>query len=334
MKGNNGGLDDEEILESVYTILVLVVTPTVSALGIVGNCFGVAVLFKQGLRKSSNIFLIVLAVADMIYLVSFNGERLILYHLIDLEAFRFLSDQTCSDFMVLFCIFFYFDYSTATVSYTLPTLITIERLIAVFAPLSFHRIVTVRRTWIIVLLMCLTWFAFLIYPSFFLELRVANGSINKSSAFIEHKFVTVSGPALEVLEHFLLYCAMTISPIFTAFGCLIISLKLKFENVKRKRMTTREKSSNRTTLMLLSVCVVYIVTCIIQSLHIYLPNEIVSTVFTDRSPSNLSKILHQSANIASCINCSSNFVVYICTNKQFRNVYVEIFCRFRKKRVW
>lgn len=334
MEGNNEVHKDSEIYPTIFKILVLVVTPTVSALGIVGNCFGVIVLLKQGLRKSSNILLVVLALSDIVFLVSFNGERLILYHLIDLQTFRELSDQTCGDVMVIFYICFYFDYSSGTISSTLPTLVTMERLVAVFFPLDFHRIVTTRRPWLIVSFMCLTWLAFLIYPSFFLRLRIVYSINNISTAIIDHQYRTGSNSALEILEHFLLYSAMTLSPILTALGCLIISLKLRFETAKRKKMTAREISSNRTTLMLLAVCVMYVVTCAIMSLPIYLPNDIVSTAFTDGNPSNQSKVIHQTTNIIACINCSCNFVVYVCTNRKFRDDYIDIFCNLKNKRGW
>ncbi|CAG5130435.1 unnamed protein product [Candidula unifasciata] len=324
---HSGVMADSQIVDDATTwiilrILMLVVTPTLSVMGVVGNCFSIAILTRQGLKKSSHILLVSLAVSDITYLVAFNSVPKIIYEVVGRRKFDCFSQGHCHVLFVLFVFFTYFDYVFWSTSFTLPTLITLERLVVIFFPLSCHRIVTPSRTWFAVSVVFLFWLSVFVYPSLWYKLRYVyfNGT-GMSIGFLERADLYQNNAnGIDAIERLNIYLTILVSPILTVVGCVVILIKVKLVSIKRKKMTKREVSTNRTTKMLLAICGVYVVAASVSNLPLYLPDYF-SISLTDASPTNMARVMYQVINIFAIINSSCNFVVYVVLNKSCRRTF-------------
>lgn len=338
---HNGVIDDAEVIDdtttlTVFRILMLGITPALSVMGVVGNCFSIAILVKQGLKKSSHILLVALATSDITYLIAFNSVPKVIYEVIGHRGFDCFSQNQCEILFVFFVFFTYFDYVFWSTSFTLPMLITLERLIVIFNPLNFHRILTPSRSWLAVSVVFLFWLLVFVYPSLWYKLRYVypNGT-DISTGYLERSdFYESNTRGIEAVERLNIYLTILVSPVFTIIGCVVILIKVKCVSLKRMKMTNREVSINRTTRMLLAVCGVYVVAASVSNLPLYLPKYF-SISLTDASPSNLARLMYQVINIFAIINSSCNFVVYVVLNKACRQTFWLIICALAsRKECW
>ncbi|KAK0061911.1 neuropeptides capa receptor [Biomphalaria pfeifferi] len=320
----------------VIKVLMFGVTPFVCMFGIVGNVLSMAVLIKHGLNKCSNIILVALAFSDITYLASFNSLPKILYDSVWNREYVGYSKTTCDVLFVLFTLFTLLDYAFGLMGLTLPMIITAERLVVIFLPLSFDRVITPTRTWLAVVGLAVYWLSIFSYTSFWqvLEFDVDNMTkksvgIIKRSAFYDDNFNSVF-----LIQNLFTYSSMVVPPVFTVAGSMIIFVQIKLTSLKRMSMTSTIRSNNQTTKTLLAINAVYCVTSAVISLPMYIP-EFVSYSLTDEKPSNINSITYQLFNIVECINCSSNFVVYVVLNKKFRKTLTDLFqcCQLRPNRI-
>ena len=133
---------------SVYMSLALVF------LGLIGNTLSIVVFSSAEMRVvSSNNYLLVLAISDSLYLISVLMTKL----LTTLRCIHFplssVDMYNRNDFMcklLQFVLDFFSDYSTCLVM-----VFTVERFIAVFLPLKFKELCTVRRARLVCVFMLL-----------------------------------------------------------------------------------------------------------------------------------------------------------------------------------
>ncbi|XP_005104803.1 probable G-protein coupled receptor B0563.6 [Aplysia californica] len=320
----------DETTHLVMQILMYGVTPTISTLGVLGNVFSIIVLLKHGLHKCSNILLFCLAIGDLVYLIAFNSVPKLLYELSGVAFAWDYNEVTAHTLFVLYSIFHFLDYAIGLSSLAIPMLITAERLVAVFLPMKFSRIITPARTWTAVGIICLFWIIVIFYSSlwsqfkyvFYPKLNISMGIIERSDRYFQEQDVG------DVLEEMIKYLTLKIPPGLTLVGCVIIAVKIKMASAKRRKMTSngaaRETKSNRTSKILLSVCAMYTVTCAIVSLPNYLPQYGYYTMTGD-APNNVGRIGYQFFNIVGCTNSSCNFIVYVGMNKNFRDTWKSLF---------
>ncbi|XP_059153361.1 FMRFamide receptor-like [Physella acuta] len=316
---------DEATRRIVMRVLMFAVTPGIGVLGVVGNVLSTLILLRHGLKKCSNILLFSLALADIVYLVSFNSIPKILYETTDMHGFVGFSEYSSRVLMAFYSVFMTLDFSSSFVSLRMPMLITIERLIVIFFPLSAHRIITPKRTWCAVTFIVLYSIGLFAYTGFWFESSyewdpVRNMSVGYRVLIPQDARDAV---AMSVIEDMSVYSLVVDAPLITVAGCIVISIKIKLVSRNRKKMTSKEMSSNRTTKMLLAVCAVYTVTCIIMVSAINLPS-IFGRPFSGNRPTGLSVICYQVLNIFICINSSCNFIIYIGLNKNFRKTYLQL----------
>ncbi|XP_059153363.1 FMRFamide receptor-like [Physella acuta] len=320
---------DEDTRRIVMRVLMFAVTPGIGVLGVVGNVLSTLILLRHGLKKCSNILLFSLALADIVYLVSFNSIPKIMYETTDMHGFVGFSEYSSQILVVFYSVFMTLDFSSSFVSLRMPMLITIERLIVIFFPLSAHRIITPKRTWCVVTITVLYSIGLFAYMGFWFELSyewdpVRNMSVGYRVLIPEDARDAV---AMSVIEDMSVYSLVVDAPLITVAGCIVISIKIKLVSRNRKKMTSKEMSSNRTTKMLLAVCAVYTVTCVLMITVINLPS-IAGPLFS--TPTGLTVIIYQVLNIFICINSSCNFIIYIGLNKSFRKTYFLMFFSHKK----
>ncbi|CAL1536892.1 unnamed protein product [Lymnaea stagnalis] len=307
------------------------VTPAISLFGIVGNIFSIIILIRHGLNKCSNILLVVLAANDICFLIGFNSVPNFLYDLGGpVEGFAY-NPQVGFFLFILHQLFEVMDYGCGAVSLTLPVLITSERLIAVFLPLQFTQIVTPRRTWCAVVIICVCWYGFFIHMSFLVTLQYEFSPASNTSIGLMRRsdYFNDIIEIVPVLELSMSYLCLKIPPVATFVGCVTIVIKVKMASVRRLKITSKSNKaskSNRTTKMLLAVCTMYTMTCGVMSLPTFLPQYMYYTMTSD-APSNLGRIMYQVMNLALCINSSWNFIIYVVMNKNFRKTYWSLFDR-------
>lgn len=325
-------LVSDDTANLVLKILTYGITPSISILGITGNVLSIMILTRQGLQKCSNILLISLAFADLCYLVGFNNIPKILY---DTQGRgRFLYSEKVSHFLyVFYFVFFLLDYGMGYLTLTIPMLITVERLVAVFMPLKFSFIITPTRTWIVLIIIAIYSLSYMTYSCFWyefkyefdVELNRTVGIMARSERFFRDQH------AIGALEE--IYFSIKVQPIFTLVGCVLIIIKVKLASKKRQEMISNsnanntKKSVSKTTQILLSVCLVYIFVCAVIALPAYIPENYMSYSLTSHEPTNMGIIMYQVINIVMCTNSSWNFIIYIGLNKNFRESFHEIIGR-------
>ncbi|XP_005104804.1 kappa-type opioid receptor-like [Aplysia californica] len=327
----------DETTHLVMQILMYGVTPTISTLGVLGNVFSIIVLLKHGLHKCSNILLFCLAVCDFVYLIAFNSVPKLLYELSGVAFAWDYNEVTAHILFVLYTLFHFLDYAIGLSSLAIPMLITAERLVAVFLPMKFSRIITPARTWTAVAIICLFWIVLIFYSSLWFQFKyvfdpkrnISMGITIRSDRYYQERDVS------KALDDVIEYLTLKIPPAFTLIGCVIIAVKIKMASAKRRKMTSsgaKETKSNRTNKMLLSVCAVYTMTCAIVSLPNYLPQYGYYTMTGD-APNNVGRIGYQVMNVVGCTNSSCNFIVYVGLNKNFRDTWKSLFtpCGYREK---
>lgn len=328
----------DEILSNNQTelamiILMLVITPAISAIGIVGNVCSILVLAKQNFRKCSNILLLGLAITDIMFLIGFNSVPKIVYTVWGKQTFPF-SYYASEVLFICFELFLVIDYSSGYISITIPMLITIERLITIFLPLQVSQIITPKRTLFSVSCVFIFWYVNIIYTVFWF-------SLSDKHNFQENRtgYVIVRSPlfvhdkaAVFTIEEVWTYLSMRIPPVFTFLGSVVIGAKLKMTLAKRRRLTgnNSQRSMLQTTKTLLAVCMMYMITCLVISLPVIIP-QYVSYLLTEEDVSNISLVVYQLINIVPCINCSCNFIIYILFNKKFSQAYKALFIKDKKK---
>ncbi|KAK6982322.1 neuropeptides capa receptor [Biomphalaria glabrata] len=310
----------------VMKVLMFGVTPFVCMFGIIGNVLSMVVLVKHGLNKCSNIILVALAFSDVTYLISFNSVPKTLYEAVWNREYVGYSKTSCDVLFVLFSFFTLLDYAFGLMGMTLPILITAERLVVIFLPLKFNRVITPIRTWLAVGGVAVYWLSIIFYSSFWQRLEFGFDHItNKSIALIKRSAFYYDNPySVLIIENLFTYSAMVAPPIFTVAGSLVISVRIQMISSKRKSLTSTIRSTNQTTKTLLAVNAVYCFTAVVMSLPLYIP-EYSSYSLTDEKPSNIGRISYQLQNIAVCLNSSSNFVVYVVFNSKFRDTLKGFF---------
>ncbi|KAK0045295.1 G-protein coupled receptor F59B2.13 [Biomphalaria pfeifferi] len=323
------------MLQHFNWVIVFVLTPMIAVLGVMGNLTSVTVLIKLGLRKSSDILLVALAVSDISYMIGANSPAKLIYQWGRMEGFAF-SESVSRVCFYIYHLFDILDWGGGHTSVGLPVFITLDRLIAVFFPLKFKLIVTRHRTLAAVLLFYAYSYGIQIYIRFWYkfkytssdEYNVTIGLIDRSELFWAQQ------AASKVIED--IYSASLAPLIAVSLGCLVIGIKLKLTALQRAKMTRREKkgkslhgkqahsSSHRTTKTLLSVCGFYCITCVFISLPSMLPKDCFFPLFSS-APSQAAVIVYNVLQLILCVNATSNFVIYVVMNRNFRKTFLTLF---------
>ncbi|XP_059158631.1 uncharacterized protein LOC131942728 [Physella acuta] len=324
----DGDIISDEITDIVMKLLMYIITPVIAFFGVIGNSLSIIILVKNGIHKSSNILLISLAFCNTVYLIAYNSIPKVLYIATGHLSYDGFSEYDTYLLFIFFSVFTFLDYSFGLMALSVPMLITIERLIVIFFPLSCHRIVTPERTWLVLGTVILYWSSIFVYTSFWLDIEyIWDAHLNKSIGRFENSAM-ISGnlKAVVAVETLFGYTSMVIPPLFTALGCIIISIKLKISSIKRKALSANSSFSQKTTKILLAVCSLYVITSAYASIALFKPEYSWYTL-AYKPPTNTALIVNQICNIIGCINCSSDFVVYIVMNKNFRVNLSELFRR-------
>ncbi|BFZ08234.1 hypothetical protein BsWGS_11273 [Bradybaena similaris] len=332
---NNNDIDADEITDLIHWAVVFVITPTICTFGIIGNVFSIVVLAKHGFQKSSNVLLFSLAISDILFMIGINGPVKPMYEW-GYEGFEY-PEPTARLLYYLYLLTDSLNWIMCPTSCSIPVLIMIERLIAVFFPLRFHSIVTVRRTVVAILTpLVMSTIAHIYIRTWFKFSYVFDSSRNVSVGLVARS--DTYWPQRQVSEIFKI-CdnAMFVFVLFVGAGCVAIGVKMKMVAKKRLQMTNNflgqkagsaEAKSSRTTKMLLCVCIFYSIAIIPAGFPAVIPGFMVFPVFEDQARyRSVGVFIFHTYKLVFCINASCNFYIYVATNKKFRDTFRSLICR-------
>ncbi|KAK3751126.1 hypothetical protein RRG08_039131 [Elysia crispata] len=309
----------------IIWLFSVIVIPSVSLVGLFGNISSILVLYRQGLNKSSNILLMAMAVADIFFLLGTNN---ILDNWRTFYKTRISYDQARAFYFVHMFQNFSMELGNG-MSVLLAVLVTLERMVAVYLPLKFTSIIRPWRTRIAVVLVLLialfkAGWGFLVFEFFYNEKRGVPRI--KWTAFYQNQkvFFTHLMGAYDYILGFI--------PVMTVcVGCILIGVKVSIAAANRAKMLTssggeralnqKQPRNSRTTLTLLSVCVLF--TCTLGV------GFCLETLMTSELTWKYYILRYKVTFLLYAINSSSNFIIYVGMNKNFRDTYVSIFMPFR-----
>ncbi|KAK6959100.1 G-protein coupled receptor [Biomphalaria glabrata] len=301
------------------------VNPLISFVGFVSNMISLAVLGRSGLHKSSNILLFGLVIADSLLLCTTLNYGVILFYLGPNKPLPrlcgFQYENNLNLFLALSHILMDFlGFWGQYVNSWIPVLITLERLIATFRPMTFKSIVTKRRTITLVLFCFLFWLPWNLYFSQQLKIvvRLYQGTKYVLVGYVNYDELMVKN----FIEEFVIENLKSIIPVIcVSVGCLCLSIKITSTLRNRSKLTSSHNlrtSSMRTTRTLTLTCVIFVVT---QVIHI--AGEHVTS-----SPYEMHYLVrNQFMYLFNNINASSNLFVYITSNKKLYNIFLKLFRR-------
>ncbi|CAL1534738.1 unnamed protein product, partial [Lymnaea stagnalis] len=299
----------------------LVVIPVVSLPGMIGNISSLIVLYRHGFKKTSNILLAALSLADSFYLVGVNNIPGLIHAYSAGRGFHF-SQEVSYLLYGLYQFYRLLELWGNWCSLTLPVLITLERLVAVYFPFQFPSLVTSTRTWVAVFVFCVIWLPVNVYY-FFLEDLVFVQQGNE----IVGRIVSMRSCANEDIYASVKKAAIILSepiPIFlVVMGCITVGVRVRMANRKRKKMISvvvavqKAAPAYRTTWTLMLVCIAYTVT--IGTAFVL---EMVVSVDWN---AEVGVVLQLLVRLVKCVHSSCNFLIYIYINRNFRETYRSIF---------
>ncbi|BFZ08233.1 hypothetical protein BsWGS_11272 [Bradybaena similaris] len=324
-----------DITHLIHWAIVFIITPTISILGIIGNFLSLIVLAKHGFHKSSNVLLFSLAISDILFMIGINGPTKIMYEW-DLGGFVY-PRTTAHVLYVLYQLVDALNWTTGVTSLSIPVLVMVERLIAVFLPLRFASLVTVRRTVIAIVTPLIfaiilqtyirTWFRF----EYTFD-RARNKSVGVAARTDIYLATRLVAQCLEIF-----FNSFFVFVIFVGCGCVAIGVKMRLVTKRRLTMTNRvcgqktgkmDSDSTRTTKMLLCLCIFYTLASAPAILSSVLPKFMTFPVFTEQPNFRSAGIfIYHLYQLAFAINSSNNFLIYVATNKKFRDTFISIVFR-------
>ncbi|CAL1536100.1 unnamed protein product, partial [Lymnaea stagnalis] len=317
-----------------------VVEPIISIPGLAGNILSLIVICQQGLHKSSNILLVSLSISDISHLLCINNIPYFLYY--SQGSYFVYSPDVNIALYHLTKLSEFFITVGKLMSLTLIVLITTERLIAIFLPLKFSTIVTPWRT--LVSVCCLLVLLATITAYFMFYTQLIQGPLRARIYVSKLYYADKRANVYDTLQEFTNNITGIVPLCYVSVGCALIGVKVKMASRKRLAMTSSSvyvktpddnttdllksragRSMTKTTRTLLSVCVLYIICGGVSYLLRY-----VNIAFGEYESMRL--VLQEVNKTAMLINSAANFVIYVVTNRNFRNGFLQIFscCRQTK----
>ncbi|KAI8776923.1 G-protein coupled receptor [Biomphalaria glabrata] len=309
--------DSAEQLQFIYVMMCFIL-PGLFLVGFVANMISLVILKRNGLHKPSNILLFGLVVADNIsLLVLINYAKIITYFGPDKLLPTLCGFQYGENVNDLLAISVAINNALSMwgrfTSTCLPVLITLERLYAIFKPMTFKAVVTVKRTTTAVICSYIFWLPWVLIINSFCKIFTRQETV--SVVYLRFISQELEGILDRIQVYFLepLHSWVPIS--FITIGCVIIWIKVKVTLRRRRNLTSSQNKlswSPRTTRTLVLTCLIFSLTRGADALCFALiPVEV----------KVLSTLANQIGFFLYSINASSNLFVYILSNKKFLNIF-------------
>ncbi|KAK6976796.1 neuropeptides capa receptor [Biomphalaria glabrata] len=319
--------DDQYVSDSVRKIVFLVnhvvIDMCICIFGIVGNCTNIRVFVKQGLQKSVNLSLCAMSFSDLVGLV-FQ-----VWHNFCLNPYLELVDWPVDFMQIQVLTGGCPNVAMTRITGWITMYITMERCLSVLMPLKIRRIVTFKRTAVILV------FCYLINLSVFVPLYAADymdwinsPSVNRTKLGVARYGNSATiGLVMNVGHFYLSVLSFLFVVIFTAVLVVALKKKTKWrlgatsDREQHEALTSRD---NKVVGMVIMVAIVLIL-C-------YSPGVLCSIVeicipeFTLNSKlENLYHVVWSVCFVCNSVNASTSVVVYYTMSTKYRSTLQEIY---------
>ncbi|KAH9500509.1 hypothetical protein Btru_072105 [Bulinus truncatus] len=302
----------------LYKVVFCFVNPVLAVTGFGANMLSIAILRHSGLNRPSNILLLALVVADSM------SQMLIMNYGLIIELFGpdmefpvqcgWQYDIEINYFLLVSHImFFFFGTWGQYVSSSIPVIITLERFLAVYMPITFKSVVTVKTSILCATFVFIFWLPWVV---FYLGLFQASTQSSKIMLFSRTASL-LSDETIFTLFYY--YICDNLSSWFpeslVIVGCVIIGIKVKITLSQRRQLTSSMrpvKWSSKTTKTLLATCAVFSMTRSTGSICNYLISE------NDPLTYYIKKTF---IDLLFLINSSSNLFVYVISDNKLLVIF-------------
>ena len=330
-------LDDQLAMTRFVVMRILV--PLFLAIGVTGNLMNIAVLTRRWMRSSTNYYLTMLAVYDILYLIF--AFTLGIKHYTDVSGIKWYNyykyhvgipvTNTCSNTGVWLTLTF-----------------TIERYIGVCHPMKGKALCTPERAKYIILVVCAA-AAILTAPDFFTQRVVEVPGISASGENITlYNFEATAlaeTASFSVGYSYLAQVLFTFMPLILLmlFNSLLIRAVVIANRQRRamvnmnvtaqsERQERHSRDQHRITVMLITVVIVFLLCQSPQAIlnilaSYYMYNDMMTAV-----KGRLITIMANVFNLFVIINASVNFILYSAFSTKFRRTFSRLFCRCLQNR--
>ena len=334
----NLSLENWKLLLDCSEILWRYITPLLVLPGTICNVVCIITLQTKSFRGSATAFLLTaLAVVDTVSLLV-GALHVWLIHVAVFD-FQTLSDSACR-------IHTFLTYLSVQLSAWTLVLVTLERVVSVSCPIeaptlcSRCRLVT---AWLCILCLLSALNAYLhlanmeLHEEFFPNKD--NGTIHVHECTVRHN---ASEHLKDVLDNlriwsdFVLGCLIPVVMIF--FGNTFVIFKLAQLSHRKRRLQSRrdktknstgrnsKKKSNRVTVMLITVGIVFLITSL--PINIFMLGEYIwfPDKYSDLSVFAKRELVYTILSLVYYFNNAINFVLYFVSGTLFRKAAIELFC--------
>ena len=328
-------LASKNLLLNHSEILWRYITPLLVLPGTICNVIYIITLQTKSFRGSATAFLLTaLAVVDTISLLV-GALHVWIIHVAVFD-FHTLSDSACR-------IHTFLTYLSVQLSAW--TLVTLERVVSVSCPIEAPTLCSRCRlvaSWLCILCLLSALNAYLhlanmeLHEEFF---PIDNGTIHVRKCTVRHN---ASDHIKDMLDHlriwsdFVLGCLIPVVLIFLGNTFVIFKLA-QLSHRKRRLQSRRDKSkdragrsskrkSNRVTVMLITVGIVFLITSLPINIFMLGENIWFSDRYSDLSVFGKRELVYTILSLVYYFNNAINFVLYFVSGTLFRKAAIKLFC--------
>lgn len=301
----------KDFYEMAQFITGLIFYPAICFPGLVGNILTIVVLSQKGMRTSTNVFLLTLAVSDALKIISDIHYILVsILFKVDINAGKKV-------YAYLYPYLHYFFGSSVCVSSWLTVSVAVERYIMVCHATRAKTLCTIYRARVVsasvfVLMMLLTLPSIVRYETVTCFDRGSNDTA--MDVVVTELWQNETFARSNTWGQTLLRSVIPLVILVVLNTCIINSLR-------KTRANRRMAQRNRITVMMIAVIIVFLV-CIT-------PDAIMSTVFGYgyHDSNYLVKGVREITDTLLGLNAALNFVIYCCFNTAFRQNFIAMCCK-------
>ncbi|XP_059176227.1 FMRFamide receptor-like [Physella acuta] len=314
-------------IEIIYQTMKCFVNPSISIIGLIGNILSICILIQSGFKKPSNVFLLALTISDSLYLIRpisapsllkvFGPSKLrpLVYGWEFPENFAFFAFVVEKSIM---CFVGWGSY----VSTSLPAVITLERFIAVYFPLRLKTVVTVKRAIFIVAGIYFFWlfWSVFVYASWFsFEYHTLSEDVYYGIDVYSQFFFDNANIMFPLYFLALNYLTSVFPISITIVSCILIALKIRIAQRRRRKLTKHKKTyTSRTTRTLLAVSLIFAIAHGTYFILSYIFQDVM-VAGTDES-----RVVGEFLVALVLFSSASNFFVYVFLNSGFRKLFLDM----------
>ncbi|KAK6959158.1 G-protein coupled receptor [Biomphalaria glabrata] len=309
----------------LFQALECYVNPIFSYFGFGANIMSLVVLRKSGIHKPSNILLFGLVIADcMCLLMSMDYSIPILYFgpnkLYPVNC-GFQYHDFVNYFLVitgLICTFF--GFWGQYVNPFIQICISLERIFAVYAPMTFKKFVTRKRAFLCIVVCFISWLPWTFFRMCIYDIYKQRISRDVNFMIItQNSFYNRNKKIIDIFDLIIVDTLVSWIPLVlvtSATFAILIKVNIALKN--RRKLTSSSNKvtwSPRTTKTLMTTSVVFIISHACASLIIYL-SPFVGDVQT--------YIRNTCYYLVYTINASSNLLIFLICNDNYFKIFINL----------